>query len=754
ADELVSLDETNVERSMEMPFSMPNLNDVSKLTHSFGMIGAALGTGGTLDLGPDADAIEVDGSIVTGNYFATLGVAPYIGRWVSVEDAAPRAPAVVVLSYGLWKEHFGGNANIVGQSVRISGSPRTVIGVAPPSFAFPTGVSYWAACRSCTDPPESTRANISASVVARLAPGVTLEQAATDANHAAALIHRDHPNLTENQMTGIRVRSLKEAVIADTQKIVLLLSGSIAFVLLIGCANLVNANLARNTIRQHELTLRSALGASRARVIQLLLIESLTISLAGAALGVAGAWWGVRLVGRHASEFLPRIGELTLDTRAILFALLVALLIATFIGLIPALRLSGGNLRARMTERGASGQRHNTVRRFLVGFEIALAVVLLVGAGLSLRSLQAVLAQPMGIATRGVITFQPVMNARFRSQSGAVIFYDDLLARIRAVPGVTGAAGASAPPLGNQWTGFIEVEGKQGNGGSKDVAPSAGYNLVTEGFFETVGLTLLKGRLFSAADDSLHPHVTVVNKTMAAMYWPNEDPVGKRFRALSMDSRAQQWLTVVGVVSDLHYYSLEMEVSPIHYVSSRQRPDRLAASTVIVRSTSANSVVIPRIREALRAVDPTATAHVTTLDSRIDETTSTRRLMMNLLGVFAGVALLLAAIGVYGVLSYIVAQRTREIGVRMALGSSVQRIVRMMLGDIMKPVSLGLIAGLVASRMLSTVLQSLVFQLSTSDPLVLGATCAVLVGLAIVAAVIPARRAAHVDPLIALRGES
>jgi putative ABC transport system permease protein len=752
ADRLVELRETNDRSPEGVSFSDPNLNDVRLQTSSFASITGVSTFPWMMSVG--ADVVSIGVGYVSGNFFDTFGVHAYRGRLIGPDDARTSSAPVAVLSYDAWRRWDASDPAILGRPVRLSGSSYTVVGIAQRGFAFPDGAGVWIACRYCDKAPESMRASIGTTAVARLAPGATLAQANADVAHAAGVIHRDHPNPAENQMVSARAVSLKDTIVTDSQHVVLLLSGAVAFVLLIGCANLASANLARNLMRQRELALRTALGASRARVVQQLLMESILLAAGACLLGLGAAALAVRAIAAHAATLLPRMIELNFDWHAALFGVVASVAVAVAIGLVPALSISGRDPRQAMGAPGHIGAASARGRRLLIGAEMMLCVVLLVGAGLALRSLQLVLREPVGIDPQGIMTLQPqLQRQRYRTGGQAVLFYDRFIERLRGTPGIVDAAAASAPPLGFQWTGFISVEGQAGVNPSADVAPAAGYNLVTEGFFSTVKVPLLRGRLFTSADDSLHPDVTVINQAMADLYWPHQDPLGKRFKALSMDSHAKEWLTVVGVVGNIHYYTLEMDVPPMHYVSIRQRPERALGSTVVLRSTLAPGATVAAVHSALQAVDPTASAHVTSIDDRIAETTASRRLMVQLLTGFAGIALLLASIGVYGVLSYVVAQRTREIGIRMALGASFWRVVGMVAADVMGSVAIGLIGGLIGARLLSKLMAGLVYKLSPMDPLVLSVTCLALVALAALAAFIPARRAASIDPVLALRQE-
>lgn len=751
SDQLFAISEVAESEEQPLPFSIPNLADMRATTRGFASIGSVIPTALSLGVGEN-EAVGVSGGWVDAEFFGTLRMPALVGRLITPDDLRPDAPSVVAISERVWREHFRADPTIIGRAIRLGGRKYTAIGVLPKSFDLPAGAVFWLPCKWCVGMGEGARASISATVVGRLAPGVTEAQALADVRRAAAIIHRDHPDPKQNQMRSAMIRPLKEKVLGESERIVLMLGGAVAFVLLIACANLASANLARSSARRQELSLRVALGAGRGRLVQQLVVESGLLVTVGGALGLLGAVGALRVIAWQWAALLPRLGEVRLDGRTVLFAVAASIVVTLLTGLLPAQHFV--RRQARVGVDGARGQVGSPmrIRHVLIGFEVALSMVLLAGAGIALRSLWMVLHEPVGVASpESIVSFVPELPRR---NANAVAFHDLLLHRIRELPGIRGAAVASAPPLGSAWIGFIELEGNADRNPTADVAPSAGYNLVSEDYFATVQVPLLTGRVFQPTDDSTHLAVTIVTETMAKTYWPNMDPLGKRFRALSMgDGHEQEWLTVIGVVGDVHYFSLENDNIPMHYVSLRQRPARAAEGTVVVRAAGDASAAIPGIRAALRDVAPTAMAKMTTIDQQVETTTRERRITVNLFSGFAITSLLLVAIGIYGVLSYLVTLRTREIGVRMALGSTRYGVVGLMIGDMMLPVLLGLGAGIVGSLLLAKVFASLVFKISPMDPLALGATSMLLLLLAVTAALIPARRAARVDPLVALRAD-
>jgi putative ABC transport system permease protein len=750
ADRLVSIQETSTATQRGFAFSFPNLLDFEREARGFESIAAFR----TYDASIGAtDAVLVNGASVYGDLARTFLLRPIVGRILTADDTREGAPPTVLLSYDLWQRRFGGDADVVGRTIDIAGGvPATIVGIAPRTLQYPEGALFWTGCNDCRR-YWTLRTGINFEVVGRLAPGVSLAQARSEAARIGDALHQRFPKFAENQMTSATAIPLRNAQVDDSRRTVVGLAAAVACILLIACANLASANVARSAIRWHELSLRAALGASRPRLMVQLFVESLVLSAASAVVGLLGAWAAVRGVASVGGGHLARLTELGLDWRTVACAAVLSAFVAAVIGLIPASRMTAVDLRTTLA-RGARGSIHggSRMRRTLIALDLAVSVVLLAGAGLALRSLQRVLDEPVGIDPRGVLTVEPQFREatarRYRGTAAALRYYGQAVGAIERTPGVVGAAISSTGPLGASWAGFVKIENAP-----DDPHPVCGYNVVGEKYFDVLGIPLLAGRVFTAADDSSAAHVAVINRAMAERFWPKQNPLGKRFRQTVMDSHADVWLTVVGVVADVKAFSLESDAFPIHYVSWRQRPERVLGGGIVVRSSLPASAVASSIRSAVTSVDESLPIVIQSIDERVRVTTESRRLAVTVLSGFAATALVLAALGIYGVLSYMVALRTREIGVRMALGADQRRVFGLVLGDVARPVATGIGVGLVVTVTLSRALRSLLYKLEPADPMTLGAVVVCLALLAVVASYIPARRAARVDPLITMRAD-
>jgi len=689
------------------------------------------------------------------DYFATLGVAPILGRLPAEEDYGPGAPLVALLSYGLWQSRFGGDRQAVGRTMRLNGWPATVIGVMPaeldvlesplfvPLRASPAALRNW-----------RDRDNYMFGALARLRPGQTIDEARVRLQTIAARIESEWPRLREGISADLA--PLSERLVGDeTRTILWVMMGAVAFVLLIGCVNLANLLLARATGRGRELAIRTAMGAGRARLVGQLLVESVVLALAGGALGVLLSLGGIRVLVSLAPADVPRIEGVGLNTAVLGFALMVSLASALIFGLLPAFRATSlGPARALADAAFGStrGQRGRRTLGALVAAELALAVVLLAGAGLMLRSVAGLRDVDPGFEVENMLTFQITLPpTRYDSGRPVADAYARLRERLEALPGVESATVTSALPLGGG--GFILFrahlpEGRPEPPEGEEVR--ANWDVVHPGYFATMGLPLIAGRGFSEADDEGSVPVMIVNREFARMMFGSvADALGARVRSWRDENIYRE---IVGIVENVRYFGAGDEIRGVVYVPHRQVTWRSMA--VAVRTATDPENVAGAVRPAVREFDPNvALASFTTMAQTFEDSVAERRFAATLLSSFAAIALLLAAIGIYGVLSYAVAQRTREFGVRMALGARAADVRVMVLRQAAVSLLIGVGLGLAGAIAVTRVMSGMLFGVTATDPLSFGGAIAVLVAAALAASWMPAVRATRVDPMEAMRPE-
>ena len=702
---------------------------------------------GRLSVAWGSEAVRADGQAVSVDFFDVLRTRFVAGRGFHAADAATRAPFAVI-SEGFWRQKLGSRP-VEGLSIQVNGFSYSVVGVVAAKHAWPEGTEVYLLERPRTF-GGAERNNINYQAIGRLKAGVSLEQAKTDLGAIARRIHESEPVALYSY--GVGVKPLVEDLTGDSSGMLAMLMGSVAVVLLIACANLASANLAQAAVRSREMAVRAALGAGRTRLVRQVLVDHVMLALIGGALGVALAQiltGSAALVG--AAE-LPRTGSITIDVRVIAFAFVVATLAGVITGLVPAIRATRV-APGRAMESGSRGHvagGRGLPGRVFVAAEIALALMLVIGAGLLVRSMRAVLSRPLGFQTNGVVVAEVTLGGpRYNRDSAAVLGYWDRVRKSLAeMPGSRGAGLVNWVPLVRGGNGFIEIGGKDIPGAG------AGYRMVSEGYFETLGMRLLQGRAFAESDQADGPRVTVISKRMAERYWPGESPVGQQVRATSMEGFASEapWLTIIGVVNDARPFGYETDETAEMYVLYRQLPTwRIGTMSVVVRSAGSEAAIMSAVRERVQAIDPAIPADLEFLKSHADRVTAARRFTMSTLSVFGALSLILAAIGVFGVLSFAVAQRTREMAVRAALGADRRRLQRLVLGSGARVVAVGMVAGLAAAWYLAHFAQSFLFEVEPRDPLVFGAATLTIAVVGLLAAVIPARRAARVEPMEALR---
>ena len=758
ADRLVLLTEW-MEQVPDMSFSIPNLKDVRDRNRVFESL-VGYNSSNFILTSQGADAERVNGRQVTAGLFATLRKEPILGRGFSPEEEKPGAEGVVLLSEGFWERRFGRDPKILGQTLMLSGESFTVIGVMPRTLhgTWRTIDVYTPLLRlEDSIGGENNRDNhLGIYAIGRLKPGVAVEAARTDVVGIAKQLAEAHPKTNTGQ--SMTVQPLLATFVRDLRPALMLLLGAVVFVLLIACANVANLLLARSAERHREIAVRMALGGERRRLLRQLLTESVLLSLGAGVLGVLLAFWGVRGLVASLPDNVPRADEIGLNVQVLTFTLLVSLLTGLLFGIAPAWKTLRTHMHDTLKEggRGVVGLGGRRLRNGLVVAEVSLSLILLVGAGLLLRSFFQVIQADPGFRPEGVlIASVPLPPSRAATAKVAPGMHPEhprnaavlerVLEQVRAVPGVT-SAGATVPLLGG-WQSVFNVEGKaEGPAGHilVDIAR------VSPDYFRAMGIRLLRGRVFDERDRTDAPLVCMVDDRFVQAHWPGENPLGKRLKF--GDPAARDWIEVVGVVAHVKNYGVDADSRVEVYLPFLQYSS--GAFTLVVRSQGDPAALTSSVRAAVRAADPELPIYsARTLDELVSERTAQRRLAVLLISVFAALALVLAAVGIYGVMSYAVTQRTQEIGIRMALGAERDHIVRMVLrsGTVMALCGVGI--GLVAALGLTRLITTLLFQTSPTDPPTFSVVPVLLLGVALLACYLPARRATKVDPIIALRHE-
>jgi putative ABC transport system permease protein len=714
----------------------------------------------TFDLtGEGGDPEKILGLGVTSNFFPLLGAEAARGRVLLPEEDRPGAARVAVLSHGLWQRRFGGERSAVGREVMLNGEPYTIVGVMPADFQFEyPNVGLWIPA-AFTPEQLADHGSHYLEVVARLKPGVTVEQAKADLDAISRRISEAYPD----DATGLSVTidPLREYLAGDVRRPLLLLLAAVALVLLIACANVAGVLLSRAAARRREIAVRAALGASRLRIVRQLMTESALLSAAGGIVGALLALWTFTFLQQLVPDSMGAMAEPRLDAAVLGFTLFVSLVASVAFGLAPALQASRTDINEALKQaggRGGAGSGRRLRGAFVVA-EVALALVLLVGAGLVVRTLYNLHEQYAGLKPERVLTLMTLLaDNRYREPAQRAAFYDGVLERVKSLPGVVAAGYTTAVPLMRKGgANGLSIEGKD-NG--PDSTWNANHRQVSPDYFRALGLAVREGRGFEERDDEGSLPVAVINETMARSFWPGETAVGRRFKVGSPDS-PMPWLMVVGVVEDVRQMASDEPVKAEMYISYRQakvywKPGNnwFAPRDLVVRTSVEPTSLAPAVRAAVREVDPYQPVFgVRTLEEVLRLDMAQRRVGVILLAAFAGLALLLAALGIYGVLAFFVVQHTPEIGVRMALGASPGDMLRMVVGRGMKLVLAGVGLGLAAAFALTRLIESQLFGVSASDPLTFAGLALLLAAVALLACLIPARRATKVDPMVALRYE-
>jgi len=705
----------------------------------------------SFNLTGSADPERVLGMWATASLFQVLGVQPVIGRAFTVEEEEPGKDLVVVISHGLWQRWFGSDPGAIGQQLIMNGTGRTIIGVMPAGITFPSKSAELWVPLAIGPGGRNNRGGFSLKAIGLLRPGISIAQARADLGTIAGRLEQQYPFLAGY---GVNLVPLHDQIVGKVRPALLVLLVAVGFVLLIACANVANLLLARAATREREIAVRTALGARRGRLIRQLLTESLLLSLIGGAVGIGVAITGLKFLVSISPPETPRLDQVTVDARVLLFALVVSLSTGLLFGVAPALHSSKPNLNESLKEGGrtsGTSLRGSRVRGLLVISEIALSLVLLIGAGLMIKSFHRLQQVNLGFNPDRLLTLRVrLAGSKYREGPQAVAFYQQVLKRIETLPGVQ-SVGAITDV-------FLSITPNSGNfsiEGRPPVPPAEQIEVpidsISPEYFKTMGISLLAGREFDGSEGPDSQRVVIINDTMARRFWPGEDPVGKRFKYGDSDSNSP-WLTIVGLVGDMRRTGFELAERCETFLPISQN---LAGSmTLVVRSATDPMPLAAAVRDQVWAIDHDQPVYdVKSMDKMLADMTSQRRLNMLLMGIFAGSALLLAAVGIYGVVSYGMTQRTHEIGVRMALGARRGQVLSLVLRQAMLVAVVGLALGSIASLFLTRLMVTLLYGVSPTDPLTFASVPLVLVAVAFLASYIPARRLTNVDPMKALRYE-
>jgi putative ABC transport system permease protein len=705
----------------------------------------------SLNLTGTGEPERLQGAVVTTNLFQLLGVQPMAGRPFLQEEEDPASQRAVIISDGLWQRRFGSDTSLVGKMLTLNGNQHVVVGIMPPGFdlQFPISreIDLWTPMR--INAPEANRQSHYLYVLGRLKRDVTPEQAKESMTVLAGQLEQQYPKTNADR--GANVIPLHRQVVGEVRTHIQVLFAAVGFVLLIACANVANLLLARVAARHKEIAIRTALGASRLRLVRQLLTESLLLSVLGGALGLLLAFWGIDSLRALAPPDVPRLGEIGLHWPVFNWTLGVAIITGVLFGLAPSLAASKSDLNESLKESGRStaAPGRARMRNLLVVAEVALALVLLIGAGLMIRSFIRLQHVNPGFDPNHLLTMNVLLPAQKYRDKAISNFFDRLFERIRGVPGVEGVGGIDPLPLSNSnaTTGFL-IEG--GPALALADRPEVGERTVTPGYFGAMRIPLHRGREFNSQDRDDTPRVVVVNEALARRFWPGEEAIGKRIGFKAADP--QVWHEIIGVVGDVKHSSLTIDPKPEVYFAYQQYPDRFMS--LVVRASSEPSALATSIRDQILAVDPSQPVFdIKTMDERVSKSVAPTRFVMMMLGIFAALALILAAVGIYGVISYSVTQRTHEIGIRMALGAEARDVMRMVVRQGMTLALTGVVVGLVGAFALTRLMSGLLFGVSSTDTLTFGVISLLLTGVALAACFVPARRATRVDAMIALRYE-
>jgi putative ABC transport system permease protein len=720
----------------------------------------------TLTLTGDGEPEQLVGCRVSSGYFAVVGVDPILGRAFLPEEHERGKGQVVILGYNFWQRRFGGDRNIINRSLTLDGASYTVVGVMPAGIypVWPTTSGhitfdeqqqqYWTPM-SFTAEWAAVRTAHVLGVLARLKPGISLEQATTEMNTIAARLEQEH---TENRGEGIILNQFINEVVGDVRPALFTLLGAVGLVLLIACANVAGLLLAQHAGRNKEIAIRAALGAGRTRLVRQFFLEGLLLSSFGTVAGLAIATAGTKLLLQFVPAGVPRLAQVQLDWRVLGFTMLISLATCLIFGLIPAWHASKPDLHSTLEQAGrtlAAGSNRLRFRQVLVVFQVSIAVMLVIGAGLLIKSFWLLHRVDPGFRAEGVLSATLTLpSSKYAEPVQINNFHKQLLDRIATLPGVRTATIAYDHPLQSNWLDSFQIEGRVPSNNNQST--SANFIPVGPNYFETVSVQLVAGRKFTTLDDQDHPGVAIVNESFVRHYFPNENALGQRLRpsppARIWNNQRLTSFEIVGVVRDVKLAGLEAPSEPAYYLPASQAP--LQDMTLLVRTTTDPLSLVGAVRGAVLSIDPNQPiSNVSTLEKVVDESIAPRRLNMLLMGLFGALAMLLSAVGIYGLLSHAVTQRTQEMGIRMALGAQVSDVLKLVLKQGMMLALAGEAIGLIGALALTRLIRGLLFGVTPNDATTFVTVAAVLGVVALLACYLPARRATKVDPLVALRSE-
>ncbi len=762
ADRIVQLWEVD-KNGGRMNFADPNFADLQAQSRSFAAL-AEISSGGEVPMVIGGDAMRATVAAVSRDFFGIMGVAPIRGRLFGAEEQRQGGAPAAVISEGLWRRQFGGSPSAIGARATIGTDALTIVGVMPAMLSFPGGAEMWVS-REATDRVLPSRTAHNWEVVGRLADGVSLEQAHSDAAAIARRLKDQFGDYT--MMTDVALVPIREQMVGDTRRPLLILLGASGVLLLIACANVVNLLVARLAARQGEMAVRRALGAASSRLVQQCFAESLLLALGAVVVGVLIAWTGVALLLRLQPANVPRVHDVSIDVTVLGFAVGIAVLAAVTLGLLSAWWGARGDLRAALSQsqRTQSGAGSSAgVRRVLVVAQIAMTLVLLIGASLLGRSFVRLMSVDSGFrTTRAVVLDISVMDSGEGALERRIRFYDALIERARGMPGVTDAGAVSTMPLGtghrangtflimNDLAQNLTMADFERLAKDRTRTGSAEYRVASPDYFRTVGIPLVRGRVFDARDTREAQSVAVISGALAKKRWPTEDPIGKIIQFGNMDGDLRPFI-IVGIVGDVRDESLAEPPRPTFYVSYRQRPVQARELNIVMSVTGDPSPVIASAQRIVRELRPDVPPRVRTIEAIVGESVADRRFMVLLVGVFGGAALVLAALGVYSVISYLVTLRARELSIRVAVGARAVDIVRLVLGQATSLAIAGVVLGMLAAVAATRVIAGLLYGVTATDPVTFAFVAVVVGAVALVASYQPARRAAKVDAMDVLRG--